>query len=498
MSPRTNAKTPKKGRKGCKMISETFFSELARKSPFLIFENRLYQIAEGEGGEGFIKAGTHTFGLHPAPSLAELEQFYRGKHTEEIFTFKKAFVEEKVKQEMKTYGEMSAFVGENRILPFILTEVFPQFLEQDSETEELFEDKSGKEQSKEKMKEIMEKVVGLDDIVKKTMSQSEVNKALGEVKEQLIGELERSGFEEEIKPLPAKPSRRSSEDDSEIDSLLSEHYKKADVAQILRPNDFKKNKVSREDTGLTKALGNQDVLVMKGIVHKLSPVKKAGGFYLHIGGKDYTLSPAFAADRVESAYLRHLQTQFKIEAVDEFEDQAKQLQEIKVKNAALEKFFKKDEFDVGEVGFVKKNGTYYVYLQVPEFVLKDVKKYDDYYVSGKLYHFKPCKVAVSVVPSGTGYQVGNPVVIDTYVHPFLKGDDAWQGICMGNYNWSRLESLDPAAKIATVLSAARNVLLKGYTSTCGPHHPLERNYFHAVSESEVQKKGWKITNVDSC
>ncbi|KYK25918.1 hypothetical protein AYK26_01415 [Euryarchaeota archaeon SM23-78] len=454
------------------MIPKTFFAKLAEKPPFVIFQNQVYQIAEGKSRDGFVRAGKLELGLYPSTTLDELEKFYLGLNSEEIFHYKKSFIEERLKQEMKSNREMQKYVDENKVLRFILYEVFPLFMEDRDGVDALLKGETIEEDKQKK---------SIDKLVMDAVDRDELKVDVSQIKQELL---------QELRPPEAQEPELTPEEDLELDSLLTNYYKQTG---ILEQKPVAKRKKQSPDTELTNILGNNDVLVFKGLVYRLSPFKGEQGICINIGKQNYSLIQHTTVDEVEYAYQNKLEAQFNVQAVDEFEEQINQIRELKEQNKALEKFFEKTEYDAGNVGFKKHGSDYYVYAHVPEHVLKDVKNPSE----DRYYRFGKCRVAVRVYYNRDKdrFEVGDPRVIETYSHPFLSYYDPWQTICMGTYSRSKLGRLDDASKVATLLSDARNVLLSGYTQSCGPYHRAGNFSNRKISKEQIKRKKLPITNV---
>ncbi len=112
-----------------------------------------------------------------------------------------------------------------------------------------------------------------------------------------------------------------------------------------------------------------------------------------------------------------------------------------------------DDFGFFRGGF---DGEYLVYKRTGEYVLKD------YY--GRSYLFPDCRVAVS-----TGGPF-NPVVIETYKHPFLFRHEAGQEICMQGSGPPNEFNAD---NIIKVLEEGITALLYGYDAR-------RRNGYHSL------------------
>jgi hypothetical protein len=126
----------------------------------------------------------------------------------------------------------------------------------------------------------------------------------------------------------------------------------------------------------------------------------------------------------------------------------------------------KDFFELNGSGFFRdgKTSEYYVYAHTGQYALKD------YY--GRLYLFPDCRVAVPT----HGPLV--PYVVEQYKHPFLKGYEPFQKICV-------TENFIPEWKFSAsgailALEEGINALFHGYNSRRG-------NGYHRLDSMKMEK-----------
>lgn len=119
--------------------------------------------------------------------------------------------------------------------------------------------------------------------------------------------------------------------------------------------------------------------------------------------------------------------------------------------------------EIAGFGFarMKSRGDYLVYKRTGEYVLKD------YY--GRPYLFPDCRVAVST------YAPARPFVMEKYKHPFLRGYQSNQEICMKPVETSGKPSPET---IIRSLEEGITALLYGYA-------PRRRNGYHSLDKTYI-------------
>jgi len=125
----------------------------------------------------------------------------------------------------------------------------------------------------------------------------------------------------------------------------------------------------------------------------------------------------------------------------------------------------KGAIEIDNFGFYKMKSykEYWIYKRTGQYVLKD------YY--GRSYLFPDCRVAVS-----TYYTPLKPFVIEKYKHPFLRGQQAGQEICLTGFEAP--DELTADAVIQT-LEEGITALLYGYDARRrNGYHSLDKTFVH--------------------
>ncbi len=457
-------------------IPPTFLSELAEQAPFVIFQNQLYQVAEGNSTVDCLTFGNSKFALVPSSDLRELERFYRERHEEEIFQFKREFIDERLKQEMKSAEDMEKYVTENKTLHFILYKVFPLLIENSEELDDFLQGKVRDNTAMHReIDRALQKGVG-----KITVTETQI--------EQLKKELRRE-YEEEKKEKRA-PSARETEN-LQLEQLLGGPQEPIWILPTQLPE-------AKPATALTDILQQESVFVFEGKAYRLERTEAHD--VLQIAGITFRLAPWQDVQTIEEAYQQQLERQFKWEAVDEFASQIEEIQKIRSRGEAVKKVKDKGEYEINNVGFLKKQDGYrgeqfYVYARLPKFAVQNPLKHEDY------HPFPSLRVAVPVNERGTA---GDAVLVEKVAHPFISDwNSQYQHICI----MSDRQDGSGAQGVERRLSQAANIIMNGLTiDSLRSHHSVSEDamYFSRklkecldkagrITRKQALAQGYKIT-----
>ncbi len=432
---------------------------MSERAPILIANGLLYQLSDTES-DNFIQIGSKRFSLVKSAEIADLEKLDREFNEQDISDYKKKFVEGILKKEVQTLEEMKTQMDGNKILSFILNEMFPMYI--DGSEKDMDAMLSGKKvESKEK---------GILDAALQEEYKVTEND-IQRLKKELAGK--------QAKPM-IKETKAEPKDEDELESMLKVHYKIEAQTQKIEVKPGKKNV-------LADVLETKIVVLFGGAAYKAKARNDADEIQAVLNGEAIGLEEFASAESVEEAYVRAMQNLLNAEAVDDYSAQLVEIQKIRAKNDQIKKFAEKESFEMGDIGFTKIDGRYHVYLKVPKFAMQNPVYKDQY------HPFPACRVAVRLVMDSGRVSVSKICVIEDISHPFLpggRGDGKFREICMGSYHFGDLQTLKG---ITDALSAAVNVITNGYSKNVGPHHKIDD--FHYVSRKEAEKDGYQITNL---
>lgn len=257
---------------------------------------------------------------------------------------------------------------------------------------------------------------------------------------------------------------------------------------------------------LASALGD-DALIVDEKVYQLTILNDEegqGDFVVNFAGRLYC--PSYPSCRylyeIEANFSQVLDQELRRRALAELTAYRVQLQHLQQRRRDLLASCGYEQ--VGEdgltylyrdehAGIVKLGADWWVYVEVPEFVLQD------YNEPGAYYSFGRTRVGVRLYFDwSTGqldFQIPAQVLTPGYEHPYT-GNGSDQSICLGNYQWSWREGHALEDVIYKYLLDGRTTLMRGY-------HPYNRNTprlrletlpHRRISGEQVQQLGLCVTN----
>ncbi|MFH1332125.1 MAG: hypothetical protein ABIH63_02465 [archaeon] len=151
--------------------------------------------------------------------------------------------------------------------------------------------------------------------------------------------------------------------------------------------------------------------------------------------------------------------------------------------AQQQKYYDRNE----KLGIEKAEGKFYIHKINEPYALYERK-------NGKHYGFGRAKIGVEVENADGEVVWHDAVVMNEYMHPALKGNEAYQKICTGTFSFDNIRRKygDKGKQIRVALEEARRMLERGYFSQQGSWNELTEEKY---KELELQNtKGWRITN----
>lgn len=436
-------------------IPDTYFFEMAKRSPIVILEDRVFVARDRyDGEEHYLEHGKSKYGLVECDSTRGMEMLYTDINKNAVFEVKKAFAKISLRKKLLSYDSVIGNLKSAESMLFILNDVIPKLVPENPE-ELLGEDKRERP-------------------VEKFMRDFPSTSA--ETAKMPVFETLREGMES---------LEKNSEYMKKTDSF-SKLYKRIGTCATANGDDIESILGKNDETA------KNGFVAIGGMVYGLKDGKGDIGVKI---GKDYEITRYLGTIKwFDEEYKKALVEDFAEEADEEASNQQEALKDIETEYSriieSIAAFGKKGEFEYEGTGILQKNGSNYIYVKIPGFALKDAKKDSGYYL------FRGCKIGVKV-SYGSGISIGRPVIIDEYSHPFLKHyNSEFQEICMGDYDYGALSKMESADAITKYLSDAATIISRGYTKTCRPYNHLDNSYFtgQKTSESELQRLKIKAMN----
>ena len=441
-------------------MEKTFFRGLAERGPFVILDRRLYQMTDTPTEGMSFNMGAARMGLVPAATLDQLERYYINANSAQVEEVGREYIHKRLDKEMKTEAEFKKHLNGNKALQFVVYEVFPHFMDKEDDLETMLKGGAVEEH---------EETDAAARILEEISTEDVPVREFAEVKRCIMDELEKE-YGAQV-PAAAKKKKQAKQESDDLDALLTDHYQKIGV---LQPGK-KEGAEVRQGNGLVEILETADVLVIGGEVYRL--VSKDGNSDMVIIAGEKVLVPEYftSVEKVEQAYQNTIEKKAKLDAIDRYEDQVRQIEDLRSKSAALEGLSKKKQFEMGEVGFVNYGRYVQVYIKVPKFAMKNPELKDEYYA------FAECRIGVSVQHYDGNVHLGKPFIFGDYWHPFNWGSN---GICNA-MDWETQRSrYDKATRVAKTLSDAKNVVMNGFSK-----RSLKKHGGLSIDTADYQKSG---------
>jgi hypothetical protein len=223
-------------------------------------------------------------------------------------------------------------------------------------------------------------------------------------------------------------------------------------------------------------------------VYSLQSGDDFGPVTIQIAGNTY--HPVFleGISFLKKHHAEQITKQLKLEAVRDELSGSVELQQLAEERKALAKIMNSSKWQNHGAGFIRSSRGYYVYIETPEYVLKDPEQ-------GNYYHFGKAKIGVELCCENGNIFVDCPVVLNSYKHPYLPHFDEKQYICLGDYRYERVQRQQPQTAALQFLFDAKRKLMFVYAGP-GGHHLLSDYTFNdlRITSSEIKRRNLPVTN----
>ncbi len=497
------------------MLPKTYFVGLAERSPFLIFQNQLYQLTEEVNTEDYIWIGPRKFGLVAGDSVLRLEDLYRYNNHDAILDFKQNYIYNKLKSEIKSSKDLTKKIKQQKVVEFIVQEVFPLLQSQDDEIAEVINPGTQRKNKK--------AIINKDEVLAeayKLFEQHTSQKSRAEpydsnILESIDKQIAVNCFmsdEDRIANLLGVKEEVS--DEQRIEDILKQMTGEDEI-------DYKGKTISCEErcprTLLSEILEeeySEGTLIFNNKIYQLMRVKDENQLIkVRINGLNYfaNIPNDYSVGEIEFIYKQALEVQFQDEAEREFNYKEEIDSLLKSFSGSIdnviEQLSQHGKYEDGRSGIQYYNGNYYVTLKVPPFVLKDTIHNTGY------YEFDECTIGVRIIYNSKDKDLGfstDAVIINKYLHPFVRDETSgWMTICKysAKYVTNYFAGLSLAERIASFLGLAKYVIESGYTNRRqmrgeyvdydhGGYRPLSTvGLYKKISKEEIKRRGLCVTNL---
>jgi len=443
------------------IMPNQYIIDISSKTPTAIINDRMYVIDEEEDrslDKNFLRINNTKYKVTESASLKSLEELTYTHNIKEFDNIESMFLEGIVEEGK----EIITKTGKDYILmDFIVNEVFPYFRGSGDEgrVASLLGEKVQHEEKK------IEK--------KKTISSKKARHL-----EDYISKITEKIAKEKLSQPKKTIRQRKKLDDilghNEIDLNIKDYYPESVFGNII---------------------GGKNAAIIEGTFYRL--IEDEGmdeDTLLNIDGKEYIFLAPENLSPIKERYYFELSKLLRINTLKKLYNQ-QSLIELMQNDSEIEDLVNMDEYSERDFGFIKKGGQsnpyYYLFLKVPEHVLRDPEL-------GYYHHFRGSRVAVKLYLNSSGeVSYEGPMMVERRSHPFSSNTNEYAGICMGNYERSKLNRLKRGEAVARLLTDAKHTLLSGYIdSDTGPERRLCKYTRNKISLEEIERKGLQITNVN--
>ncbi|MBI5065965.1 hypothetical protein HZA97_07025 [Candidatus Woesearchaeota archaeon] len=437
---------------GLKILSRHPIFELAEQSPVFVINEKVYTVSEGVVESDFFQDKNGKKALTEIGDLTSFEELHFDRERATIDKINLEYAAE-VKKELNSLKAINANLD---IPQLIFKQVFPYLRESNHKNRivKIFGGKAtevGGENSSKLNSPALERIIG--------SVQEEINIMKSEVeKEGRIVPKQRRNFEKKL------------------DSLF----------------DYEPRKEYRGESLFGKAISVSDVVLTQGKIYELIPGFN-DAFSVFLGGKNYsTRSQVSSVAETEGKYLKFLQRKMKLDSLKEKFSKEKIKEIFNAQDVDLLLMRGKNSHEDKGFGFTIFDGTYFVYVEVPEFAIKS--QFD-----GNYYFFNKSKIGLYTYFSDNKLTSYSPEfwMINNNNHPFIYPDFRRSGrdlvkICIGKQLFPT-SGKDLGDVIAKRLRQCKGMLMYGYKEGKYPAcDELRENtdFRRNVKEKyELEKKG---------
>ncbi|MBT7902353.1 hypothetical protein HN587_00710 [Candidatus Woesearchaeota archaeon] len=510
------------------------------ETPLLLFGNRLYQAGNlTERDSNFIRIGQTNYGLEEISSPASLEELFFSHHASFFHSLKESYVEQTLRTEFLSREAVEQQLEQNKILSLIVNNVLPVItsVQLNAQIDQAID--SGERSDPSQQTEENLSARNLRDLVGVGTGTARLNRAQQRDVEQQAERIRQELMQQINSDYARYSGAETSSQNIDLDALISQA-----MGGRLPSSDRLLTQIGRRTNGLNSILttelvpgmnflmvedGLYELLTVKEylgefrdkmapdffsrvqrlredqtpeevnefignnighIEHKVrSKIKnKLRSLMLNFGGTFFI--PLYVEDnsQVKENYQKLLEKHVKLDAIRDSGFQSRQLAQVAEEKRNLEQIANLRNYEKNGAGFELVNGVYYVYITTPSYVLRSPH-------NGNYYKFPPGKVGVTITLDGRyrrsdQFKVSNPIIMNSYEHPFLSGSGSQQTLCMGAYNTDRARRLSPEQCVLTLLTKAQETLMMGYRTGNNPYRRLGDSQFghKKVSDSTVRRQ----------
>ena len=376
--------------------------ELAENSPIFVVDGKVYSLGEKtenlEGNYFYNKKfiGKETNGILEIGTLESLDELALSRDEETLKNLRKGYAQQ-VWQDLNLESKLGTRMLD--IPQLIAAQVFPYFRDEkyDSKVTEML----GLEKSVSEKKE-------------KNIPRTDLEKKLEEVTQMTLKEI--TDLKTEVQEcILREPKEEIQEKRTKKQQLLDEIFSRELMVKPYSGQSI-----------LGQAIGLRDFALIGGELVSLIETSDKREDYLALNEKTYSLGAKQNLNERKQDYQKLLSKQIRLETIDREFSREKVLEAAKKTIEGLGEFAGVKNYEEGEFGFFTSDNQYFIYLKVPEFIMKC--PYPGKVHRGKslsdFYYSEESAIASSVTIYEESIQFGNP-------YRYYPKRNGFTSFCMG-------------------------------------------------------------------
>ncbi|HIH43404.1 TPA: hypothetical protein HA246_07225 [Candidatus Woesearchaeota archaeon] len=479
----------------------TFLERIAsRQSSFVLFGDRVYDILEanehGEKYQDALDACGMTFGLVPSIRFADFERLDESIQATEIEEYSSKFIKDSIDSALKPSDEILR--EQNRIyaLKFIMTELLPFLLSKRYKTDDLLAAALA-ENAAQTAEQAADTARNHND--------EPVARARKEISDKLTADFGTGTFQDR-QDVSAELRQKI------IEREISQQRRDAMFADTLKLENMCILPQEIHSSVLGEITSHQAFYVLDGQAYRLMPANQQDSqatnqLIFRINGREY--SPARSNRNSISEIARELlsrkKARWRIAALERSQDSFANIKDMlkakQVTEHQMRELAKASEYDLGECGFVLREGTYYVFVRISKFATQDGRDPE------KFWPYDSSRIAIRVGwANERPYTIYEACVIERRPdHPCLYERRREIGYCqVCNLNRKPESYRNTVLDMIRKLSDAVNVVMHPLSKESLETHP-GLNYFgdhldkilkqKPLTIEEAEKQGYVVVYV---
>jgi len=201
-------------------------------------------------------------------------------------------------------------------------------------------------------------------------------------------------------------------------------------------------------------------------------------------------------EELRNRHIKLAEKRITIEALEHGEYQTSLTHHLAQEVNRLEQAARSTRYERNGAGFLNQDSSYYVYITTPPYALVS----PHLRAEPKYIAFPPAKIGVRIKTAGSGFEIGDVLLIEPYRHPFVGDRRAFYPICFGRWTRNNIPNFarkPPEEKVVDLLAQGKKTLMMGYRTGGNPypHNSLRRERWDRwITKEQVEQQGLVCLN----